>query len=120
MKRRNNWNKIIFIIGTILFIIGSIDPLEGSIAILIGSGLLTLSTYLSKAINQKKFMSATLMILFGLIFMFYFSSLGGFGGDSNLSWWWSILILPYPIGWLAIVILLIILAIKKQKKSVKN
>ncbi|WP_166790785.1 hypothetical protein [Cryobacterium mannosilyticum] len=28
------------------------------------------------------------------------SALGGVGGTSGVSMWWSILVLPYPVGWL--------------------
>ena len=56
------------------------------------------------------------MMVFGVIFLFYLSSLGGF---PPLSWWWGILILPYPIGWLMLVTTLIVRAInpKKEKKT---
>jgi ABC-type multidrug transport system permease subunit len=55
-----------------------------------------------------------LLITVGVIFLFYLSSLGGFGGTSTLSWWWGLLILPYPIGWLLQVVLLLIRAFRKK------
>jgi hypothetical protein len=115
MEKRISFNKIIFIIGVIALIIGAIDPLEGSIIILFGSGLLALSTSLSKDKNKYCFLVLFIMIVFGFGFLFYFSSLGGFGGESTLSWWWGLLILPYPIGWLVTIILLIIRAMKNKK-----
>ena len=115
MEKKINFHKTIFILGIIALIIGAIDPLEGSPIILSGSGLLALSTSLSKDKYRYYFLVLFIMILFGVNFLFYFSSLGGFGGKSILSWWWGLLILPYPIGWLATITLLIIRAIKNKK-----
>jgi hypothetical protein len=115
MKEKIKWTRVIFIIGVTAFVVGTIDPLEGSVLIALGSALVALSTYITKDRHWKIFMVTWLMILFGVIFMFYFSSLGGFGGTSTLSWWWGTLILPYPIGWLINVVLLILRAVKKKK-----
>lgn len=42
---------------------------------------------------------SALLSLFGVVAMWVLSSYGGFGEDA-LSWWWSLLVLPFPIGWL--------------------
>lgn len=115
MTMRINWKRIIYIIGVIALIIGAIDPLEGSIVIVVGCILITLSTYIIHDKHWKIFLASAIMILAGVFFLFYFSSLGGFGDTSTLSWWWSALILPYPIGWLLSIILLISRSIKKNK-----
>jgi multisubunit Na+/H+ antiporter MnhB subunit len=115
MKEKTKWTRIIFIIGVIALIIGAIDPLEGSVVIAAGSGFLALSTYLTSDRHQKIFLASLIMILIGVSFMFYLSSLGGFGGKSTLSWWWGTLILPYPFGWILSIITLIIRAFKKPE-----
>jgi hypothetical protein len=28
------------------------------------------------------------------------SALGGIGGDTGRSYWWALLFLPYPVGWI--------------------
>jgi len=112
---KSNWKRIIYVIGVIALIIGVLDPLEGSVVLAGGCVLIALSTYLTKDRHRKIFLASLIMILIGVFFLFYFSSLGGFGGTSTLSWWWGILIFPYPIGWLMSIILLIIRAFKKQK-----
>jgi hypothetical protein len=110
--------KILYIIGIVASIIGAVDPLEGSVVILAGSALISLSTFLNKDRHWKIFLISFLMIVIGVFFLFYLSSLGGFGGKSSyLSWWWGLLILPYPIGWLVIITLLIIRAFKKKEKE---
>ena len=108
MKEKISWTRIFYIIGIIALIIGALDPMEGSVVIVAGSAAITFSTYLSKDKHFSMFLSTTIMIIFGVSSLFYLSSLGGFGGSSTLSSWWGILILPYPIGWLINIILLII------------
>lgn len=113
MQPRRIWTRYLYIFGVIALIIGVIDPLEGSILISLGSISLAFSTYLNNDPQWKVFLSASLMIIFGVSFLFYFSSLGGFGGNSSLSWWWGVLIIPYPLGWLLSIIMLIFRLIKK-------
>jgi hypothetical protein len=110
-----NWKKILYVIGIVLFIVGSIDPLEGSVLILAGCIFFSTSIYLAKGQYYKVFIITALMISIGVFFLFYLSSLGGFGGESELSWWWCLLILPYPVGWFVIVVLLIKKAINKRR-----
>ncbi|MCJ7758753.1 MAG: hypothetical protein MUP24_11485 [Gillisia sp.] len=117
MKEKTKWKLIIYIIGVIALIIGVLDPLEGSVVIAAGSSLIALSTYLTKDRHWKIFLASLIMIIIGVFFLFYFSSLGGFGGTSTLSWWWGTLILPYPLGWLMSIILLIVRAVKNAKRQ---
>jgi len=101
-------------------IIGAIDPLEGSVLVVLGSTLLGLSTYLKQDRHWKIFFIATLLIFIGVIFLFYVSSLGGFGGKSTLPAWWGLLILPYPIGWLLSIVTLIVRAVKNYRQALKH
>lgn len=117
MKNKAKWTRIIYIVGVIALIIGAIDPLEGSVVIIVGSALLALSAYAKSDRHTKIFTASLLMIVIGVAFLFYFSSLGGFGGTSTLSWWWGLLILPFPIGWLTIIIVLIRRAIENKKRK---
>lgn len=114
MKQKAKWTRII---GIVALIIGTIDPFEGSVLIIVGSALLALSAYVMSDRHSKIFTAALIMIVIGVAFMFYFSSLGGFGGTSTLSWWWGILILPYPIGWLIIIAILIRRAVENKKQK---
>ena len=122
--RRNNISRstrirthLVFNLGVIALIIGVIDPLEGSVVIAVGSVLMAVAAYFKDDRHYKPFILTAVMIVFGVCFLFYLSSLGGFGGKSTLSWWWSLLILPYPIGWLIAIIVLIIRAFKKEVHS---
>ncbi len=106
--------------GVTALIIGILDPLEGSVVIAAGSILITLAAYLTNDRHRKLFLLSTILITIGVFSLFYLSSLGGFGGNSNLSWWWIILILPYPIGWIMAIVLLIIRFRKRKKQQSMN
>lgn len=115
MKKTMHWTRILYIIGVVGLIIGALDPLEGSVIISIGSLLIALATHITKDKHHKLFLVTSISIVIGVFFLFYLSSLGGFGGTSKLSWWWGLLILPYPIGWLISITTLIIRSVNKIK-----
>lgn len=117
MVEKAKWTRVIYIVGVVALIIGAIDPLEGSLLIMVGSALLALSAYVNNDRHSKIFTIALIMIVIGVFFMFYFSSIGGFGGTSKLSWWWGLLILPFPIGWITIIVVLIKRAIENKKRK---
>jgi hypothetical protein len=102
MGRHPLISRILLIIGGAAMLVGAIDPLEGSVVILIGNILILIGILLNKKTQQEvRFWTLTFVLtLFGIAAMFILSALGGFGGESELSWWWAVLILPYPIGWL--------------------
>jgi len=106
--------KIIFIIGTVAFLLGVIDPLEGSIVISFGAILITIATYFRKEPLFKWFLFATLLTLFGVIALFVVSSFGGLSKE-NLSPWWGLVLIPYPVGWIMGVVLLIRRALISNK-----
>lgn len=115
MKEKTKWTKIAFITGVVALLTGTLDPLEGSVVIAVGSGLIALATWLTKDHHYKLFLTCFILIATGVCMLFYLSSLGGFGGNSSLSWYWGLFILPYPAGWLLAVILLLVRMFKKQK-----
>ncbi|KAF5060905.1 hypothetical protein DSECCO2_320730 [anaerobic digester metagenome] len=117
MKEKAKWTRIIYIIGVIALVIGVLDPLEGSVVITVGCTFIALSTYLTKDRYWRIFLTSLIMIVIGVFFLFYFSSLGGFGGTSTLSWWWGTLILPYPLGWLMSIITLIVRTANNSKQQ---
>jgi hypothetical protein len=117
MVKKAKWTRVIYIVGVVALIIGAIDPLEGSLLIMAGSALLAFSAYVNSDRHSKIFTISLIMIVIGVSFLFYFSSIGGFGGTSTLSWWWGLLILPFPIGWITIIVMLIRRAIENKKRK---
>lgn len=116
MKRKLNIPRTLKITGIIALLAGIIDPLEGSFLILIGSILMTISAKLTDNYYSNLWALCTAGIIVGIIAMFYLSELGGIGGKSGLSLWWGILILPYPIGWLTMIITLLLLLFSSGKR----
>ncbi|MEI6765981.1 MAG: hypothetical protein WCM76_10090 [Bacteroidota bacterium] len=119
MKAKPMWMRITYIISVVVFLLGTLDPMEGSVLIAAGSILMAVITALAHDRHRKLFMTSMIMIVIGVFFLFYFSSLGGFGGTSDLSWWWALLILPYPLGWLLTIVTLIVRLFKKRPSSEK-
>ena len=117
MKEKIKWNRVLFITGIVLLILGVFDPLEGSIIVTLGSALIAMAAYVSRDRHFRIFMAAFIMIAVGVAAMFYLSSLGGIGGNSSVSWWWGLLIIPYPAGWFTEIILLIVRVIKRNKQQ---
>lgn len=112
-----NTSRILFLIGVIALLAGVIDPLEGSIAIAAGSGLVTLSAYMTHDKHRENFLFSFILVIFGVFFLFFFSSLGGFGDGAVLSWWWALLILPYPLGWLLAIVLVVAQVLRKPARQ---
>ena len=107
------WTRTVYIIGVVASILGILDPMEGSVLLMAGAVLIAVSTYFSNDRYWKVFLATAIMQVVGVFFLFFFSSLGGF---PPLSWWWSILILPYPIGWLTLIVMLIVRAVKQKRE----
>lgn len=103
MNSRSRWSRVGFVIGATAFLAGAVDPLEGSVVILAGSALLLGSELLKgpECRHAAFWTSVFILIVVGVASMFGLSSVGGIGGDTGRSWWWGLLILPYPVGWIA-------------------
>lgn len=108
------WHRHLYITGLVACIVGALDPMEGSIVIVFGSALLALSSYFLKDRHAKHFLLHFIFIAIGVVALFTISDQGGLG-PNDLSWWWGLFILPYPLGWLSLIILLIIRAFQKKK-----
>ena len=118
MKKRMNrerWLRIGFMVGIVLFLLGSIDPLEGSGLIALGGILLAVVAHLYGDPHGKYYQFAAILLTLGVALLWIFSALGGFGGESGLAWGWAWLMLPYPVGWLMVLILLLIRLFGKKR-----
>jgi hypothetical protein len=104
MKATSLWARILFPLGVACILVGSLDPLEGSLLIVPGIGVLALEAFLTRSRQVRLLTAAFVLAAVGVIAMFVLSSFGGirFGaGSGGLAPWWGLLILPYPIGWVA-------------------
>jgi hypothetical protein len=86
--------------GLALLVLGAIDPLEGSVVILAGAAMQAVGAFFGRSRFMVLLIRAFGMIAVGVAFLFILSSLGGLGGDTGLSMWWVLVLLPYPVGWI--------------------
>jgi hypothetical protein len=93
--------RFLVIAGLLIMLLGAVDPLEGSLLILPGSGLLAVGAYLGKTTHRKPLLWSFALVLVGVSAMFLLSAYGGIGGNTGRSYWVGLVILPYPVGWLA-------------------
>jgi hypothetical protein len=101
MNARQHWTRVLTVVGGIAMLVGAVDPMEGSAVILPGSALFALGTYFGQA-GRRMFVYRVcvfILIAIGVGALWGLSSVGGFGGTSEYSAWWGLLVLPYPIGW---------------------
>lgn len=115
MNTHSKWPQYLSVAGITLLLLGVIDPMEGSVVILAGSLLYTISAFIKSNSQRYWLLGSLAMIAAGVFFLFYFSSLGGIGGNSAYSYWWGLLILLYPIGWVITIILIITSVFQKRK-----
>jgi hypothetical protein len=101
MNTRKLWSRILVIVGSIAMLVGALDPMEGRLVILPGSGLVTLGTFLSNSGRGLFIHWVCILVLIAVgVGALSLLSAWGFGGTSEHSMWWGVLILPYPIGWI--------------------
>jgi hypothetical protein len=82
-------------------LIGAVDPLEGSLLILPATALVALGAMVEKSRRRILVYWSLALVAAGVAAMFILSWLGGIGGSHGHSWWWGILLLPYPAGWIS-------------------
>ena len=79
--------------------------MEGSVLILAGSALLAVVSFYFRDPHYKWYRLASVLILVGVMALWILSGMGGFGGETGLGFGWAILILPYPVGWMMLLVL---------------
>ena len=101
MNARELWSRILVVAGGIAMLVGAVDPMEGSLLILPGCGLVALAAYVAG--DERRLLTyrvwAFVLIAIGVGALWGMSMAGGIGGSTGRSAWWSVLILPYLIGW---------------------
>jgi len=100
MNKRLLWSHTLTVIGLGALLIGALDPLEGAFVILPASAVIALSAFLARSRFRRLAYWAFGLTASGVGAMFIISALGGVGGPSGRSMWWSLTCLPYPLGWI--------------------
>ena len=91
--------------------------LEGSVLVALGAGVLAWVSYLAKEPHFKYYRVAAILIFIGVVALWILSAYGGFGGDTGRSDLWGLILLPYPAGWLMVLVLLFRRLFVPRKKS---
>jgi hypothetical protein len=93
--------RTFIIAGLLVMVVAALDPLEGSIVVVLGGGMVALGARLRGSKHLVYLYWCLVMLVVGVAALWGLSAIGGFGGTSGRSYFWGLLIVPYPIGWLA-------------------
>lgn len=94
-------SRVLIVAGLAAMLVGAIDPLEGSFIVLGGVGVAALGATIDRSRYRRLLGASFALVALGVVLMVVLSWLGGVGGNSGRSIWWALLVIPYPIGWLA-------------------
>jgi hypothetical protein len=102
MNFKASGSRVLSLLGSIGLLAGAVDPLEGSFVILAGSALLWGGEVMKPPGRRRLRYWTTVfaLIAFGVGVTMGLSAAEGLGGTGGRSWWWDLLLLPYPAGWL--------------------
>lgn len=100
MNDASRWSRILVIAGLVAMLIGAVDPLEGSLVILPGTGMVALGALLAKSRHQRMLSWSFVLVAVGVGALWGLSAVGGLGGATGRSYWWGLVLLPYPVGWI--------------------
>jgi hypothetical protein len=87
-------------LGLAGMLVGAVDPLEGSLVILPATALVALGALGGEGRRGTLIYWSLALVVVGVGALWGLSALGGFGGSTGRSWWWGVVLLPYPVGWL--------------------
>ena len=93
--------RSLIVVGLAVMVLAALDPLEGSVMVVAGGGLMALGAHLRESRHRGYLYGCVAMLMTGVAALWILSAFGGFGGTSGRSSAWGLLIVPYPIGWLA-------------------
>lgn len=100
-EKRSISAQVLVFLGVSAMVGGFIDPLEGSIVIVAGIVMVTIGAALTHSRHTRMLSWSLALVGIGVGALWGLSAVGGFGGTTGRSYWWGLLILPYPIGWIA-------------------
>jgi hypothetical protein len=94
------WSHRLLGIGTAALVLGAIDPLEGSLVLVAGAGVAMVAAHLAHLRARRWLDWGVALEVLGVAALWALSAAGGVGGSTGRSYWWALLLLPYPVGWL--------------------
>jgi hypothetical protein len=94
------WSRPLLWIGTAALVLGAVDPLEGSLVIVAGAGVSVVAAHLGHLRGRQLLDWGVGLATLGVAAMWAMSAVGGVGSSVGRSYWWLLLLVPYPVGWL--------------------
>ena len=94
------WSRGLLWTGTAALVVGAIDPLEGSLVIVAAAGLVMVAAQLGHLEARRRVAWGGVLATLGVAALWAMSAAGGIGPSTGRSYWWTLLFLPYPIGWI--------------------
>lgn len=94
------WPRALLWAGTGALVVGAIDPLEGSLVLVAGAGAATLAAHLAHLRARRRLDWGLALAALGVAVLWAMSAVGGVGSSTGRTYWWLLLLAPYPAGWL--------------------
>ena len=94
------WSHRMLWVGTAALVLGAVDPLEGSLVVVAGAGAAMVAAHLGHLRARRRLDWGAGLATVGVAALWGMSAVGGIGPSTGRSYWWLLLMLPYPVGWL--------------------
>ncbi|HEU4722116.1 MAG TPA: hypothetical protein VFS59_12195 [Gemmatimonadaceae bacterium] len=94
------WSRGLLWMGTTALVLGAIDPLEGSLVIVAAAALVLVAAQLGHLRARRWVAWGGALAMLGVATLWAMSAMGGVGPSTGRSYWWMLLVAPYPIGWI--------------------
>lgn len=98
-----HWRTLVTV-GVVGLLIGIIDPMEGAFIVLPFAALVAYGAFLSHSPHRARLYWFVGSMSVGVAVLIALSLIGGIGGTSGRSLWWGLLLVPYPLGWLGVLV----------------
>ena len=97
---RRRWSRGLLWAGATALVLGAIDPLEGSIVIVAAAGAVMIAAQLGHLHVRRWVAWGGALVTLGVATLWAMSAAGGVGPPTGRSYWWTLLLVPYPVGWI--------------------
>lgn len=96
----HRWSRALLWIGAAALVVGALDPLEGSVVIAVAAGVVMVAAHLGHLHARRWVDWGGALAMLGVAVLWAMSAAGGIGPSTGRSYWWLLLLAPYPVGWL--------------------
>ncbi|MDA3937302.1 MAG: hypothetical protein PF636_10720 [Actinomycetota bacterium] len=115
-----SWTRSLILGGGILFMLGVVDPLEGFPLAIAGLLAVYLGERRIRGHYSKPLLVEIIAALVGVTAMLVITFMGGAGGDTGLSIWWLLTVLPYPVAILSGVVTIMLALLEMRRRELES